>query len=205
LRKLLWIRSKVLIHLPISYLALGVGTLTLSFAAMYIRWAQAPGVVTGFYRLSLSTFILLPFAALRRPTTQSQVSWLNILPPILSGMYMAANFALWNTSLFHTTVANASILGNITPLWVCIVAWGLFHEHLSQRFWMGLLAIFLGVALITNGSSLLHPHPGVEIICRDRVSAYAEAAQLSAPSAQQVADRFHLSMNLTGVVKKTVE
>jgi len=157
----MWMRSKIAIHLPVPYLALGVGTLALSFAAMYIRWAQAPGVITGFYRLVLSTFILLPFVALRPPITQYRSSWFNFLPPILSGICMAANFALWNTSLFHTTVANASILGNITPLWVCIAAWWLFHELLNQRFWMGLLAIFLGVVLITNGGSLFHPHLGV--------------------------------------------
>jgi len=161
LRNLTWIRSKVLLHLPVSYLALGVGTLALSFAAMYIRWAQAPGVVTGFYRLFLSTFILLPFLALRKQIAQFRASWLTVLPPTLSGMCMAANFALWNTSLFHTTVANASILGNITPLWVCIAAWWLFHEHLNQRFWMGLLVIFLGVFLITSGEALLHPHLGI--------------------------------------------
>jgi transposase len=51
----------------------------------------------------------------------------------------------------------------------------------------------------------LEAHPGIEIICRDRASAYTEAASISAPSAQQVADRFHLLMNLTGAVKKTVE
>lgn len=54
-------------------------------------------------------------------------------------------------------------------------------------------------------STWLEAHPGIEVICRDRASAYAEAARLSAPTAQQVADRFHLLMNLTGAVKKVVE
>jgi len=54
-------------------------------------------------------------------------------------------------------------------------------------------------------STWLEAHPGIEVICRDRASAYTEAARLSAPTAQQVADRFHLLMNLTGVVKKVVE
>lgn len=54
-------------------------------------------------------------------------------------------------------------------------------------------------------STWLEAYPGIEVICRDRASAYAEAARLSAPTAQQVADRFHLLMNLTGAVKKVVE
>jgi len=156
----MWTRSKIAVHLPVSYFALGVGTLALSFAAMYIRWAQAPGVITGFYRLFLSTLILLPFLGLRRGITRSRASWSNVLAPTLSGMCMAANFALWNTSLFHTTVANASILGNITPLWVGLAAWWLFHEHLRGSFWIGLLMIFLGVILITSGGSFLHPRLG---------------------------------------------
>jgi transposase len=42
----------------------------------------------------------------------------------------------------------------------------------------------------------LREHPGIEIVSRDRASLYAEAADIAAPRAVQVADRWHLLRNL---------
>jgi transposase len=50
----------------------------------------------------------------------------------------------------------------------------------------------------------LRAHPGVEIVCRDRSSAYAEAVRIAAPDAVQVADRFPMWKNLCEATEKCV-
>jgi transposase len=51
----------------------------------------------------------------------------------------------------------------------------------------------------------LRRHPGVEIVSRDRASAYAEAAAAAAPGATQVADRWHLLGNLRETVERLAQ
>src|SRR5205085_5439646 len=48
----------------------------------------------------------------------------------------------------------------------------------------------------------LRAHPQVELVTRDRAGAYAEAITKGAPQAQQVADRFHLLLNLREGLRK---
>ena len=133
------------------YLALGVGVLSLSLSPMYVRWAQAPGTVTGFYRLFFSTIILVPFF-IKRNAVKYKLSWTSMLPPILGGACMAATFALFNTSLFFTNVASAAVISNISPLWVSIAAWWLLRERLKPQFWIGLMTVLSGVFLIMGGN-----------------------------------------------------
>ena len=51
----------------------------------------------------------------------------------------------------------------------------------------------------------LEAHPGIEIISRDRARCYSQAAELGAPQAIQVADRWHLLKNLGDALKRLLD
>src|SRR5215218_9373025 len=51
----------------------------------------------------------------------------------------------------------------------------------------------------------LRAHPGVEVVSRDRSPAYAAAINEGAPAAVQVADRFHLLLNVRKALEEVVK
>ena len=144
----------------LAYLALGAGVLALSFSAMFVRWADAPGPVTAFYRLFLSIFLLFPFFLPRAKSNSSLKSW-SVAFPLLAGVFTACDLALWTSSLSYTTAANATLLGNTAPLWVALGTWLILQQRLSPAFWRGLGITLIGAALILGTDFILHPRFGI--------------------------------------------
>ncbi len=54
-------------------------------------------------------------------------------------------------------------------------------------------------------STWLAAHPGIELVSRDRASAYSQAATEAASDAQQVADRWHLLKNVREAIERVLE
>lgn len=143
-----------------AYLALGVGIVSLSFTAMFVRWADAPGPITAFYRLFFSIFLLFPFFAPRFKTLP-KIPSMPFLFPLLAGVFTACDLALWNASLDYTTASNTTLLGNTSPLWVALGTWLIFKKQLSAAFWRGLTITLFGAALIMGTDFILHPRFGI--------------------------------------------
>lgn len=143
----------------LPYLALLVGILSLTFSSLFIRWSQAPGPVVSFYRMAVAAVVLLPFYLLQpRVARQAGAKW--ILLPILAGVFSGLDHATWGFSLASTNVANATLLNNIAPLWVALVAFFLWKERLGGRFWGGLALVLAGAAFVLGSDFLAHPGVG---------------------------------------------
>ena len=78
---------------PLPYLALATGILALSFSAMFVRWADAPGPITGLYRVFLSSLLLTPFFV-QNCRKDCKINKTNIIFPVLGGLFTAGDFAL---------------------------------------------------------------------------------------------------------------
>lgn len=133
----------------LAYAALGVGVLALSFSAMFVRWADAPGPVIGFYRVLIATILFIPFF-IQRQKKLTPLRWRWVWFPILAGLFTALDFATWNTSVKFTTAAKATLLGNTAPLWVALIALIVFRERLRGTFWFGLALALIGAALVVG-------------------------------------------------------
>jgi drug/metabolite transporter (DMT)-like permease len=164
--------------LMLPYGALAVGVIALSLSAMFVRWAQAPGPVTGFYRLLFSTLLLTPLFILRQRRSGSLPPALMIFPA-LAGIFTAMDFTLWNSSLAFTTASNATLLGNTSPLWVALAAMVLFRERLRGRFWLGLGVALTGALLVMGTDFLLHPRFGLGDMMACGAAVFYAAYQLT--------------------------
>ena len=144
----------------LAYMALATGILSLGMTAMFVRWADAPGPVTGFYRLAIAPALTAPLF-IRRQWKQAAIPRAHLLIPLLGGLFAAGDFALWNTSVLFTTASNATLLGNTAPLWVALIAMLFFRERLRLDFWVGLALALAGAVFIVGRDFLVHPSLGV--------------------------------------------
>jgi len=145
----------------LPYLALVSGIVCLSFSAMFVRWADAPGPVVSFYRMSIATLVLAPLFWRQQQRWNHQLTWGLLLFPLLGGIFTSLDHAVWSSSLSYTTAANATLLGNTAPLWVALASWLIFREHLAGLFWVGLIFTLGGAATVLGSDFLLHPTFGV--------------------------------------------
>ena len=138
---------------------MALGVLALGFSAIFVRWAAAPGPVTGFYRMGLASVFLAPFALAGRTHRRSWPT-AGIHMAALAGLFLAADVALWNTAVNLTSAANAVLFANTAPLWVALAAWLLLREKLNGRFWLALLLTLAGAALVLGTDFFRNPRIG---------------------------------------------
>lgn len=141
-----------------AYFALVAGLAAISLSAMFVRWAAAPGPVTTFYRMAIAALVLAPFAL--RGLARLPLGKTALVFGIAGGLFTALDQGIWSTALAHTSIANASLLNNIAPLWVALFTWLIWKGRLTRAFWWGLALTLTGASVVLGNDFLHHPQFG---------------------------------------------
>lgn len=138
--------SKTRTRLLPAYLALVAGILCISWSAIFVRWTDIPGPASAFYRMLIPAVVLLPTFLFDREGMRLNGRMLGIIA--LGGLFFALDLALYNTSILKTSAANATLLGNNTPVVVGLLSWLVFRKRPAAAFWLGLLLAMSGTVVI---------------------------------------------------------
>lgn len=142
-----------------AYLALAAGVVCISWSAIFVRWTDIPGPASAFYRLLIPALVLWPTSFFER--VQPRLSRRNLGIIALGGVFFALDLALYNTSILRTTAANATVLGNCSPIVVGLLTWLLFRRRARVAFWLGVLLAVSGSVLIVWADLARHRQFGV--------------------------------------------
>jgi drug/metabolite transporter (DMT)-like permease len=142
-----------------AYLALAAGIVCVAWSAIFVRWTDIPGPASAFYRMLIPAMALLPTFLFDRAGTRLNARMLGIIA--LGGLFFSLDLALYNTSILKTSAANATLLGNNTPIFVGVLSWLVWRKRPAAAFWIGLVLALAGSAVILSADLGKHVQLGV--------------------------------------------
>ena len=146
-------------------LALAFGAFAIGFAPVFAAFALKPEyggfgpASIGFYRilfaLPLMWLVLWITPSKLDSLSKSQKRPIGLLA--LSGVFFAIDLVSWHWSIKYTSIANATLLANLAPLWVTLWARHLFGEKIHTRFFIALGIAIIGATILMRTSFQLKP------------------------------------------------
>jgi drug/metabolite transporter (DMT)-like permease len=135
------------------YLILGLGVISFTFSPILVRWASdAPGLAVAVWRTVLAVCLLAPAAWWSIPDMRA-FSWRDVTLIAGAGILLGLHFIAWIESLYHTTVASASVLVTTSPVFLVILGFVVLNERLSWTTVAAIGVSVVGAALIGFGDA----------------------------------------------------
>lgn len=134
------------------YWALFIGLSTFSLSPILVRFAsEAPGMAIAVWRTAIATITLAPFAAFRIRDEVSRFTRRDYVLIGTAGVLLGLHFAAWIESLYHTSVASASVLVTTSPIFLAVLGYIFLNERLSKQVNIAIVLAVGGAALIGVG------------------------------------------------------
>lgn len=177
-----------------SRLALGgallLGVLAVSSSAILSRYAMggepqvatatagmAPALAVAFWRCGLGALALAPLAWRAHRRTPVRLTPVRRRQLLGSGAALGLHFGLFQASLALTTVASATTLATMSPIFVALGAWWFLREPTDRRTGIGMAITVVG-ALVIGAGDLSAVELGVRALIGDGL-AFGSAIAVS--------------------------
>ena len=135
---------------PFLIPALAVGLLAFATSPILIRYAgAAPGTSVAMMRTGMAALLLLPLVLRRGLPSLRSLDGRSFVLLGLSGLFLSLHFLVWINSLYYTSVASASVLVTMSPLFLALASTYILKEHVSRVTWIAIAAGTLGVIIMT--------------------------------------------------------
>lgn len=138
------------------YGGLAIGVAAMSGAAIFIRLADAPALTVAAYRMTIAAAVV-GAAALIAPSSRSglrAVSRRNLALLALGGVFLAAHFAAWISSLSLTSVASSVLLVTTTPVFVAAGSVFVLRERVGRMMIGAVVLSMAGGLVLALGGDL---------------------------------------------------
>ncbi|KFF74127.1 transporter [Chryseobacterium sp. P1-3] len=131
------------INIILAFLAV----MSLATGGIFVKLSSLPPINTALYRILFSLVFLFPFVY-KKIRAIDKKSWVIIL---FSGIFLAIDLILWNTSFHYTSVANANLFVNLVPFTTVPLSYFLFKEKPGKNFLIGLSVSVIGIMVLMWG------------------------------------------------------
>ena len=146
-------------HKSKAVLSLLAGVMLMGFSAIFIKSANAPGIVTAWYRMTIGAVILsIPFIVSQiNPVKPLNIKGVKLA--VLAGACFGLDMALWASGVVLSNATLPTLFANLAPIWVGLGAMIFFKERSRKGFWVGVAVAIIGFILLSakglNGSNRL--------------------------------------------------
>lgn len=141
----------------VALIALFSGALAIAWAGIFVRLSETGPTASAFWRGALALPVLAAWALFeaRSDARQGRVRRRAFDRTMLwCGLAFAADLYVWHLALLKTSVAAATLEGNLAPLVMLLLAWLVYRERPSRRMLTGVALAIFGVVLV------IAPRPG---------------------------------------------
>ncbi len=135
-------------------IALIVGILCISIFPILVKLNLIPGLISAFYRMAIASAVILPYMLITKKFKLPSVK--NIVLSMVCGTVFGADVAVWNIAIQESTATQATLLTNLSPVWVGIGAFLFLKNKPTKNFWIGTVIAILGMVFLVGFGTFLN-------------------------------------------------